>query len=86
MKFGIGFTQGTAEVSSSLLVYADLLALLDLLHAYNMCCVVTVFTLYRILNRTSRSGTLPYPEHGCRRKPAPMRSTCIIYVFMLLQK
>ena len=29
-----------------------------------MCCVVTVFTLYRILNRTrSRSAALPSPEH-----------------------
>ena len=71
MKFGIGFTQETAEVSSPLSVYTDLLAFLYLLHAYtvniNMCCVVTVFTLHRILNRTSRSAALPYPEHGCRR-------------------
>ena len=67
MKFGIGFTQETAEVSSPLLVYIDLLALLYLLHAYTMCCVVTFFALYRILNRASRSAALPYPEHGCRR-------------------
>ena len=32
-----------------------------------MCCVVTVFTLYRIVNRTSRSAAMPYPEYGCRR-------------------
>ena len=41
-----------------------------------MCCVVTVFILYRILNRTSRSAALPYPEHGCWRMPAPLRSPC----------
>ena len=73
MKFGIGFTQKTAEVSNPLLVYIDLLALLYLLHAYTMCCVVTVFTLYRMLNRASRSAALPYPE-----RPAPMRSPCMI--------
>ena len=28
----------------------------------------------RILNRASRSAALPYPEHGCRRIPALMRS------------
>ena len=67
MKFGIGFTQETAEVTSPLLVYIGLLALLNLLHVYTLCCVVTVFTLYRILNRKSRSTALPYPEHGCRR-------------------
>ena len=42
-----------------------------------MCCVVAVFTLYRILNRTSRSAALPYPEHGCRRMPATMRIPCV---------
>ena len=42
-----------------------------------MCCVVTIFTLYRLLNRTSRSSALPDPEHGCRRMPAPARSLCI---------
>ena len=26
-----------------------------------MCCVVTVITLYRIMNRTNRSAALPYP-------------------------
>ena len=26
-----------------------------------MCCVVPVFTLYRILNRTSQSAALPHP-------------------------
>ena len=63
MKFGIGFTQETAEeVSSPLLAYIDLLALPYLLQAYTMCCVVTVCSLYRILNRTSRSAALPYPE------------------------
>ena len=46
-----------------------------------MCCVVTVFTLYRILNQTSRSAALPYPEYGCRRMPAPMRSPCIFYYY-----
>ena len=76
LKFGIGFTQETAEVSSPFLVYIDLLALLYLLHACIMCCVVTVLALYRILNRTSRSAFLPYPEHGCRRMPAPTRSLC----------
>ena len=82
MKFGIGFTQETAEVSSPLLDYIDLLTLLHLLHAYTMCRVVTVFTLYRISNRSSRSAALPYPEHGCRRMPTPMRSPCIIYSFV----
>ena len=33
MKLGIGFTEETAEVSSPLLVYIDLLAFLDILHA-----------------------------------------------------
>ena len=66
MKLGIGFTQETAEVNSALLVYTDLLALLYLLYAYTMCCVVTFFSLYRVLNRTSRSVALPFPEHGCR--------------------
>ena len=61
MKLGIGFTQETAEVSSPLLVYIDLLALLYLLHAYTMCCVVTDFILHGILNRTSQSAALLYP-------------------------
>ena len=34
-----------------------------------MCCVVTVYTLYRVLNRTSRSAALPYPEHGTHSEP-----------------
>ena len=33
-----------------------------------MCCAVTVLTRYRILNRTSRSAALPYPEQY-RRHP-----------------
>ena len=33
MKLGIGFTQETAEVSSPLFFYIDLLALLYILHA-----------------------------------------------------
>ena len=58
--------------SSPLLVYIDILALVYILHALAMCCVVIIFTLYRILNRTSRSAALPCPalpcpEHGCRR-------------------
>ena len=43
-----------------------------------MCCVEIV------LNRTSRSAALPYPEHGCQRMPAPMRSPCTyIYIDLL---
>ena len=64
MKLGIGFTQATAEVSSPLLVHIDFLALLYILRTQTMCCVVTVFTLYRIFYRTSRSASLPSPEHG----------------------
>ena len=55
IKFGIGITQGTAEVSDPLLVYIDFLALLYLLHAYTMYCVVTVSTLSDI-----ESNTLKY--------------------------
>ena len=31
-----------------------------------------------MLNRISRSGDLPYPEHGLPAMPALMRSTCIL--------
>ena len=55
IKFGIGITQGTAEVSDPLLVYIDFLALLYLLHAYTMYCAVTVSTLSDI-----ESNTLKY--------------------------
>ena len=54
MKFGIGVTQETAQVSSPLLVYIDLLALLYLLHGYTMCCVVTIFTLSDIESNMSK--------------------------------
>ena len=60
MKLGIGFTQETAEVSSPLLVYIDLLALLYILHASTMCCVVTVFILSNIeLNKSKCCPALP---------------------------
>ena len=39
-------------------------------------CVRWRFLLYQVLNRTIRSAALPYPKHGCRRMPAPMRSSC----------
>ena len=39
-------------------------------------CVVTFFYSYQVLNRTIRSAALPYPKHGCRHMPAPMRSSC----------
>ena len=48
----------TEQVSGPLLVYTNLLAFLYVLHAYTMWCVVTAFTLYQILNRTSRSAAL----------------------------
>ena len=35
-----------------------------------------LFSIYQVLNRTIRSAALPYPKHGCRRMPAPMRSPC----------
>ena len=41
--------------SSPLLVYIDLLALLCILHASTMCCVVTVFTLSNIESNKSKS-------------------------------
>ena len=79
-----GVTEETTEVvSSPLLVYINLLALLYVLHAWTMCCVVTVFTLYRILNRTSRSASLPYPEHGCRRCRHPC-GALVIYTYTLV--
>ena len=68
MTLGIVFTQETVE-ERSLLVYIDLLALVYIIHVKTMCCVVTFFTLYRILNRTSPSAALhalPQLEHGCR--------------------
>ena len=78
MKLEIGFTQKTAAVVTvSLYRYLGIT-----LHStsvdYTLCG--NGFYSYRILNRTCRSAALPYPEHGCRRMLAPMRSPCILMI------
>ena len=51
-----GETEETTEVvsSSPLLVYINILALLYVLHAKTMCCVVKVFTLSNIESNKSK--------------------------------
>ena len=44
----------TEELSNPLLVYINILALLFVLHAYTMCCVVTVFSLSNIESNKSK--------------------------------
>ena len=78
MKCGIGFTQETAEVTSPLLDYIDVLALLYLLHAYTMCCVVTVFTLSDIESNKSKCGPALPEAWVPAYMPAPMRSPCML--------